>query len=131
MGGRGASSGISTKGNPYGSQYKTVAKSGNIEIVAAREGSKEPLLETMTRGRVYGLVNSKGNLGSIVYFDNNGKRAKRIDLDHSHKKMKPHTQHGYLSSENDGKKGASRLTPEEKRMVERVTKLWENRSGKN
>lgn len=131
MGGRGAASGMSDKGRPYGSQYRTVVKSGNIKIVEAREGSKESLLETMTRGRVYGLVNSKGNLGSIVYFGNDGKRVKRIDLDHSHKKMKPHTQHGYLNEGYDGKKGASRLTPEEKRMVERVSKLWETRGGKN
>ena len=131
MGGRGASSGISKKGNPYGSQYRTVAKGSNIKIVEATDDNVESLLETMTRGRVYGLVNSKGNLGTIVYFDNDGKRTKRIDLDHSHKKMMPHTQHGYLNEGYDGKKGASRLTPEEKLMVERVSKLWDNRNGKN
>lgn len=122
---------VSANEKTYGSQYRTVVKSGNIKIVEAREGSEESLLETMTRGRVYGLVNSKGNLGSIVYFGNDGRRVKRIDLDHSHRKMKPHTQHGYLNEGYDGRKGASKVTSEEKRMVERVKKLWETRDGKN
>lgn len=126
MGGRGASSGISKAGKPYGSQYQTVVISGNIKIVETKAESSESLLETATRGRVYGLLNSKGNIGSIVYFDNKGKRTKRIDLDHSHKKMKPHTQHGYIGGGHDGKKGASKLTPEEKRMVERVQSVWDN-----
>lgn len=126
MGGRGASSGTSRAGNQYGSQYQTVVTSGNIKIVKANAESSESLLETATRGRVYGLLNSKGNVGSIVYFDNKGKRTKRIDLDHSHKKMKPHTQHGYLGGNHDGKKGASKLTLEEKRMVERVQGIWDN-----
>ena len=52
MGDRGASSGVSIKGNRYGSQYRTIAKSGNIIIVEAAEDNVEPLLETMTRGRV-------------------------------------------------------------------------------
>ena len=77
------------------------------------------------------MLNSKGNIGSIVYFDKNGKRTKRIDLDHSHRKMKPHTQHGYLGGGRDGKKGESRLTPDEKRMVERVLSIWDNHRREN
>ena len=77
MGGRGASSGMSKAGNTYGSQYQTVLVSGNIKIVETKAENSESLLETATRGRVYGLLNSKGNVGSIVYFDNKGKRAKR------------------------------------------------------
>lgn len=131
MGGRGASSGISTNGNRYGTQYRTVVSSGNVKIVRPKAESTESLLETATRGRVYGLLNSKGDIGSIVYFDNNGKRTKRIDLDHSHRKMKPHTQHGYLGGGRDGKKGASRSTPDEKRMVERVRSIWDNYKREN
>lgn len=104
MGGRGASSGTSKAGNRYGSQYRTVISSGNIKIIDARHSGVETVVETMTRGRVYGVLNSKGNLGSIVYFDNENKRSKRIDLDHIHKKMIPHTQHGYMTGGNDGKK---------------------------
>lgn len=127
MGGRGASSGTSKAGNRYGSQYRTVVSSGNIKIIDAKHSDVETVVETMTRGRVYGILNSKGNLGSIVYFDDENKRSKRIDLDHIHKKMIPHTQHGYMTGGNDGKKGASSLTPNEKKMVERIRRLWENK----
>ena len=37
MGGRGASSGISTKGNKYGSQYHSVYESGNIKFVTKKQ----------------------------------------------------------------------------------------------
>ena len=33
MGGRGASSGVSDSGKPYGSEYNTVYQSGNIKFV--------------------------------------------------------------------------------------------------
>lgn len=129
MGGRGASSGISEKGNPYGSQYKTVLKSGNIKFVEPQVEKPEPLLETMTRGRVYVLLGKKGPK-SIIYFDNEHKRNKRIDLDHFHKGMKPHTQKGYYGPEGDnGKLGANNPTPEEKKMVDRITELWNNYSA--
>lgn len=129
MGGRGASNGISEKGNPYGSQYETIFQSGNIKFVKARPGAEEPLLETMTRGRVYVLVTDKG-LKNVTYFSNELKRKKRIDLDHWHKKMRPHVQHGYFDNEYDKaagvKLGATRLTTEEKIMVARVNDLWDN-----
>ena len=52
MGGRGASSGLSDKGNNYGSQYTTILKSGNIKFVSKNSRDSETLMETMTRGRV-------------------------------------------------------------------------------
>ena len=126
MGGRGASSGMSDNNNPYGSQYETVLKDGNIKFVKPKPGANESLLETMTRGRVYVLVGDKGPKG-IMYFDNELKRAKRIDLDHSHAGMKPHAQYGYYGTEADnGKLGARKLTTDEKKMVERVERLWDN-----
>ena len=129
MGGRGASSGMSDKGNPYGSQYETILKSGNIKFVKARPETEESLLETMTPGRVYVLVGDKG-LKTVIYFDKDLKRCKRIDLDHWHKTMRPHVQHGYYDNEADKaagvKLGATKLTPNEKKMVERVTDLWDN-----
>ena len=33
MGGRGASSGMSVKGKPYGSEFKTIIKESNIKFV--------------------------------------------------------------------------------------------------
>ena len=66
----------------------------------------------------------------MIYFDNANKRTKEINLDHPHEGMKPHTHHGYEHAENDGPKGASNLTPEEKQMVDRVKKIWYNHIGK-
>ena len=89
----------------------------------------ETLLETMTEGRVYVTVGGKDML-QVIYFDTENKRTKTIDLDHPHKGMDRHTHHGYYHNENDGPKGGSNLTPEEKRMVDRVEKLWYKHIGK-
>lgn len=129
MGGRGSSSGMSAKGNPYGSQYHTVLQSGNIKFVTKNERDSENLMETMTKGRVYVAVGGD-QLLSVTYFDTQNKRAKVIDLSHPHKGQQPHVHHGYLHNEKDGPKGAANLTPKEKRMVERVRKLWYNHIGK-
>ena len=129
MGGRGSSSGMSAKGNPYGSQYHTVLESGNIKFVTKNERDSETLMETMTKGRVYVSVGGD-QLLSVTYFDTENKRTKVIDLSHPHKGQQPHVHHGYLHNENDGPKGAANLTPKEKRMVERVRKLWYNHIGK-
>lgn len=129
MGGRGASSGVSDKGNPYGTQYKTVLSSGNIKFVEKNSRNSEPLFETMTRGRVYVTVGGK-DLLQITYHDNINKHAKTIDLKHIHGGMKPHTHHGYEHNEWDGPKGATNLTPKEKRMVARVQKIWYNHIGR-
>lgn len=131
MGGRGSSSGMSDKEKRYGTEYTTLYKAGNIKFVRYNDASsaKTPM-ETMTRGRVYATVDSRNNVTAITYYDKENKRTKQIDLLHPHKGVIPHTHHGYLHNENDGKKGAANLTPEEKRMVERVKKKWYNRSGK-
>lgn len=131
MGGRGASSGWSidkygNPKNPYGSQYHALLTVGNIKFVSKNERDSEPLMETMTRGRVYAHVEGE-DLKSIVYFDNENKRSKQIDIDHSHKGEKPHTYHGYNHNENDSAKGAARLTPDERAMVDKVMSIWKNR----
>ena len=130
MGGRGASSGMSDKGKPYGTQYKTLLRSGNINFVQKNNRNSETLFETMTRGRVY--VSVGGNdLLQITYYDNQNKRSKTIDLKHYHGAMNPHAHHGYEHNERDGPKGAASLTTEEKRMVARVKRIWYNHlSGK-
>lgn len=130
MGGRGASSGVSVKGKPYGSEYHTVLKSGNIKFVKANDGSATAPLETMTRGRVYVTVNAYDQLKFISYYDNENKRAKTIDLTKPHKGVLPHTHHGYEHFENDSAKGFANLTTEEKKMVERVKRMWYNRHSK-
>lgn len=130
MGGRGASSGISERGNKYGTQYKMLLKAGNIKFVKQNDRQNgESLLETMTRGRVYVTVGGN-DLLKIIYFDNANKHTKEINLDHKHNGMQPHVHHGYYHAENDGPKGGTNLTPAEKRMVDRVTKIWYNHIGK-
>lgn len=136
MGGRGASSGMSHYENgktgrvterSYGSQYQTLLQSGNIKFVRKSDGAVEPLVETMTRGRVYVRVDGRDSLREIVYYDRRNKRSKQIDLGHQHKGVVPHTHHGYEHNENDSRKGFSRPTAEELRMVDRVRRIWENR----
>ena len=131
MGGRGASSGMSKKGRAYGTEYTTLYTSGNIKFVRYNDSkSAKTPMETMTKGRIYVTVNDGGKLVAITYYDNDNKKRKQIDLDKYHKGMKPHTHHGYEHYENDSKKGAARPTPEEKRMVERVTDMWYNKKGR-
>ena len=129
MGGRGASSGMSDYGNKYGSQYKTLLQSGNIKFVQKNSRTSETLMETMTKGRVYVTVGGN-DLLQVVYFDRSMKRSKTIDLSHTHDGKNPHTHHGYNHNENDSAKGYANLTTEEKKMVERVKKIWYNRHSK-
>lgn len=123
MGGRGSSSGISKYGNAYGSQYHALLVSGNVKYVEKNSPSSETLMETMTAGRVYALVD-RGEIKSVIYFDSEKLRTKQIDLTHSHSGIIPHTHHGYLHNELDSPKGAANLTTEEKLMVDRVLKDW-------
>lgn len=124
MGGRGASSGTSRAGNPYGSQYHSVMTVGNVKFVSKNSRQSEPLMETMTRGRVYAHV--EGNdLKSIVYFDNEGKRSKQIDMDHAHLGVSPHAHDGYYHSEF-----RKNLTTEERSMVDSVVSAWEDYKGR-
>lgn len=127
MGGRGANSGISVGGKKYGTEFRTIVKSGNIKFVAVNDGSIRPPMETMTKGRVYVTIDEERNkIKHITYYDKENKRVKQIDLYPPHKEMSPHTHHGYWHKENDSKKGASNPTAEEKRMIERVKSIWYN-----
>ena len=130
MGGRGASSGMSVKGKPYGSEFRTLLKVGNIKFVKAVDGAKKTPMETMTRGRIYVTLNKNNNIKSITYYDVENKRTKQIDLDRPHDKVSPHTHHGYIHNENNSTKGYANLTTEEKKMVARVKRIWYNRRSK-
>ncbi len=131
MGGRGSSGGVSVKGKPYGSEYTTVLKNGNIKFVRYNDSvaAKAPQ-ETMTKGRVYVTLSEDNNPKYVTYYDNGNKRIKQIDIDRPHKGVSPHTHHGYEHNENDSPKGFSNLTPEEKKMVDRVKEIWYNRRSK-
>lgn len=131
MGGRGVSSGTSNKGKKYGTEYNTLFKSGNIKFIKYNNSkSATTPMETMTKGRVYVTVNNKNQLSAITYYDNEGKRRKQIDLLKAHKGMKPHVHHGYEHNENDTNKGASNITTKEKKLIERVERLWYNKNNK-
>lgn len=144
MGGRGASSGVSDTmdggrrgGNEYGSMFRAVLDRdgkpmvhGNIKFVEKTEANnnEEALMETMTRGRVYVLVDM-GRPKSIVYFDNDNKRSKQIDLDDRHGEN-GHVHIGYFHNENSPNGKPVGLSPREKDMVARVLNIWDNRSSK-
>lgn len=87
-------------------------------------------METMTKGRVYVTIGADGDPKFISYYDNANKRAKQIDLDRPHKGVSPHTHHGYEHNENDTAKGYANLTAKEKKMIERVKRIWYNRHSK-
>lgn len=129
FGGRGASSGISEAGKPYGSEYRSLLTVGNIKFVKYKGGSATAPLETMTKGRVYVTINIDNEPKYISYYDRTNKRYKTIDLDKPHKGLSPHVHHGHEHNENDGPKGATRLSIKERKMVDIVRKLWYNRKG--
>lgn len=127
MGGRGAGSGVSVSGKPYGSEYTTVLQSGNIKFVKPNSGSATAPLETMTRGCVYVTVNEHGDtLKSISFYDRENKRSRQIDLNHYHKingkAEKPHIQAGYY---HDG--GDSIPTEKDNKLIDKVRKAWHNK----
>ena len=66
------------------------------------------------------MNHKNGNLKSVIFNDGEGRRARRIDLDHFHEKTKPHAHDGYL----DGAYRAT-LTREEAAVVDRAISLWE------
>lgn len=129
MGGRGASSGISKKGNKYGSQYNTIRKKdkkplqvGNIKFIAKNNRQSETLMETMTEGRVYVTVAGK-NVLRITMFDKNNQRNKVIEKDHRTGKW--HVHHGYLHREYSEKKHDP-LTQNDKALLDKVLRIWKN-----
>ncbi len=128
MGGRGASSGMSDKGKPYGAEFRTLYESGNIKFVSPNNANnaKDPL-ETITKGRIYATVNGDGEINAINIYGDDGKRVKSINLLHSHEEIiGEHTHIGYFHKEG----GTRNLTAEEKKLVARVKEIWYNRHSK-
>lgn len=128
MGGRGASSGVSISGKPYGTEFKTLFKSEEIKFVIPNgaNNAKDPL-ETMTKGRIYATVNGEGEINAINIYGDDGKRIRSINLLHSHNEITgEHTHIGYFHKEG----GTRGLTDEEKKLVARVKRIWYNRHSK-
>lgn len=131
MGGRGASSGVSDSGKPYGSEYNTVYQSGNIKFVKQvnANNAKAPM-ETMTKGRIYVTLGKNNEPKSIILYSNDGLRERQIDITGkphtiNGKPLLPHTHKGYVHDEN----GTRDLTKDERKLVEKVKKIWKNRNG--
>lgn len=124
MGGRGASSGISSKGKPYGSQYETVLEHENIKFVTNIGKNYEPLMETMTDGRVYVQVGGNDVL-RIVQMDKDNRRNKVIEFDK--KKKQWHVHHGYIHAENS-EKLHDPLSKADEKLLDKVNRIWHNRS---
>ena len=84
FGGRGASSGISEKGNAYGTQYKILLEYENIKFVTNAGKNYEALMETMTNGRTYVQIGGEEIL-RIVQMDENNRRNRVIEFDKKNK----------------------------------------------
>lgn len=124
FGGRGASSGISEKGNKYGSQYKTLLEHENIKFVTNVVKNYEPLMETMTKGRMYVQVGGE-DIVRIVQMGEKNKRNKVIEKDKRTGEW--HVHHGYFHTE-DSEKPHEPLNSSEQKLLDNVKKIWHNRS---
>ena len=130
MGGRGASSGRYKwrgKWHAYGDEYHSLFTSGNIKFIVLKDDRLTTVAphETMTHGRIYVTIDTKLNVPAyITYYDNNLKKSKSIDLIVPHNGVLPHVHHGLDHKENDQPKGYANLTPNERKMVQRVNQLW-------
>ena len=133
MGGRGARSELYDimHDQPYGTEYTCIAKYGRYKILRFRDGkqSKAPM-ETRTRGRVYAVIDEKGDIVCIVFYDKKNKRVRQIDLRHSHRidgvPIRPHVHVGYINDEH----GTRRPTPEEHKLMTQILTYWEKKRDK-
>lgn len=123
MGGRGASSGISSKGKKYGTEYTTLFESGNIKFVTNVAKNHEPLMETMTEGRVYVQVGGEDIVRIVLFGENNG-RNKVIEKDKRTGEW--HVHQGYFHAENSERNHES-LNAEDAKFLEKVSQIWHNR----
>lgn len=138
MGGRGASSGLkytkhkgySPYGKKYGSEYRSVLQVGHIKFVKPNKGSTTAPMETRAGAkRVYVTLDKKNNPKFITTYGKNGQREKQIDLKgypHTEKGIKiptPHTHLGYVHGEGGTR---PKMTQKETRLVDKVTRAWDN-----
>ncbi|HFI2472210.1 TPA: hypothetical protein ACGO11_000540 [Streptococcus suis] len=130
MGGRGASIGLSKY--KYGTEYETVHTDGNIKFIRYRGGNAKTPMETMTKGRIYGIVNKQGMLKSLTFHDGRNKRNKQIDLEGVPHKVNgeltlPHVHYGYNHEEYGG---THALSSRDLKIVVKAVNSWYNRNKK-
>jgi hypothetical protein len=118
----GAASGVSEKGVAYGNEYSTLFRVDNVKFVQRKEGAANVPLETMSaeKNRVYALINGKGQLKAIAFYDKSGKKKRQIDLTHHHDGKMPHVHIGYDHSD----KGVP-LTKSDEAYIKKVRRIWE------
>ena len=127
MGGRGASSGMSVKGKPYGSEYHTVLQAGRVKFIKQNDATSiRTPMETMTRGRVYVLIGRNDVPKAVTFYDKGNKRYKQIDITGKAHKINgkdvlPHVHYGYLHDEQGGTKA---LNAKDQRRVDRLVSYW-------
>ena len=123
MGGRGAASGESAEGLKYGTEFKSLLRVENIKFVQYQRSTAAKIpRETMSAGRnrVYVLVNNRGELKQITFYNKDGKLRRQIDFEHSGRHgFRPHVHEGYNHSKQDYP-----LTKGDIAYVEKVRRIW-------
>ncbi len=122
MGGRGASSGRSRHGNEYGTQYKKLFERGAVKFVTKTSRQSEPLMETMTKGRIYATIGGN-NINAITFFDNKNRRA--VVLERDKKTDTWHKHYGYEHAERG--KNHETLNDADKEVIAKIKQMWNNR----
>ena len=125
MGGRGASSGMSDKGKPYGTEYVALHELENIKFVKSVDRNVTAPMETMTKGRIYATIDNNNEVKYITFHDDQNKRSKTIEVKgRPHNGVMPHKHLGYEHNEYDTKNKKINLTAREKRIVDKILKEW-------
>ena len=126
MGGRGASSGISHKGDVYGTEFTTLLHFGNIKFVRYRHATSAKIpYETMSAAgnRVYVLINKQDEISSISFYNKEGKLRRQIHFGHAaHHGFSPHIHKGYEHSQNAHKPDKS-----DEAYIKKARRLWSAR----
>ena len=77
--------------------------------------------------RIYATINKNGDINSITFYGQDGKRTETINLLHSHKEIKGiHVHEGYFHDE----KGTRKPTDEEIALIDKIRKKWYDHNGK-
>jgi len=126
MGGRGASSGVAYHNKNqlfnYGEEYNTKIIVDNIKFIEYNGSNSTDPWETksFTFNRVYAVVTKFNKLKSIIFFNENGMRNRKIHLDHTHNKEPIHVHVGYEHNEK-----TVPLTLVDRKYIKKITKIWE------
>lgn len=90
MGGRGARLGVyqwQKRQHLYGDEYHSVYQFGNIKFIQINEGSIVAPLETMTKGRVYAVIDSQNWVKYVSYYDKKEKNINKLMYPGRHIKL--------------------------------------------